>query len=624
MRVDFGYDAANEQTSITWYSNLAGTTTVAASAYSYDNAGRLTSIVNTNASSATLSYYTYTYDNADRVTAQTHWSQVGTITYSGTNTYTYDATSQLSGDGTTTYSYDANGNRTMAGYSTGSDNEMSSDGTYTYTYDAVGNLTEKSKGSGLETWYYTYDNANELTGVRDTSNGTTTILQITYTYDALGERVQQQIWQTGGTATITRYDYDGTTLWADTDGSNNLLDRYVYEPDTGQILVSVAAGGSAAGAWVYFTDANGSVRDLLSWNGGIANHIEYTSYGVPTQSNPSVSTIIGYDGYQYEVTTGLYYTWARWYNPSTGTWLTQDPIGFAGGQANLNEYVGNSPVDFTDRFGLIADSEPEWIPGRPPVPKLSYKETAPPTGAMEGRFWWVIDWEVSAPPDEENGGWIVQHVVRKRNGVVVDDYYEAWRVEYDFFTDEGEIILPEKIERGQPAQSKAMTADPAFGGAEFPENWDDMFLVIDPKRATWEYEADAVYFPNLKDLPREFRQDGVKAAGGLFSMKTGGNEDVIKGLYDANLHSGSRSRYFKISTDPREKTYVDDVLEGSAGPDSNPPEFEHLIDPPAIISSPNDALPETSAGADQNSSESEDPFNQADGINNMGKRGNLA
>ena len=61
-----------------------------------------------------------------------------------------------------------------------SDNQMTNDGTYTYMYDAVGNLTEKTKGTGLETWYYSYDNANELTGVNETSNGTTSILLITY------------------------------------------------------------------------------------------------------------------------------------------------------------------------------------------------------------------------------------------------------------------------------------------------------------------------------------------------------------------------------------------------------------------------------------------------------------
>ncbi len=354
VRVDFGYDAANEQTSTTWYSNLAGTATVAASAYGYDNAGRLTSIDNTNASSATLSYYTYTYDNADRVSAQTHWSQVGTTTYSGTNTYSYDAINELLSDGTTTYSYDSNGNRTMSGYSTGSDNEMTSDGTNTYSYDAVGNLIQKTTGSGssLVTWSYSYDNANELTGIVETGSSGT-ILQITYMYDVLGQRVQEQVWQSGS-ATTTRYAYDGANLWAQLDSSNTIEDRYLYQLSDNQILVRIVASGANAGAWGYFTDAQDSVRDLVNWSGQVGDHIDYTGYGVPTESNPSVGSIIGYDGYLTEATTGQDFTDNRVYNPSTGTWQTQDPISFAGGQANLYQYVSNDPTNLLDPTGLSA------------------------------------------------------------------------------------------------------------------------------------------------------------------------------------------------------------------------------------------------------------------------------
>ena len=52
------------------------------------------------------------------------------------------------------YSYDSNGNPDGTGDVVGANNELTNDGTWTYTYDAVGDLTEKSKGSGLETWYY--------------------------------------------------------------------------------------------------------------------------------------------------------------------------------------------------------------------------------------------------------------------------------------------------------------------------------------------------------------------------------------------------------------------------------------------------------------------------------------
>jgi RHS repeat-associated protein len=355
VRVDFGYNNRNDMTTITWYSDLAGTAQIANSAYGYDDAGRLTSIVNKNATSATLSYYTYMYDQADRKTTQSYWSKVGGTTYSGTNTYGYDAANQLTNDNATAYKYDASGNRSMTGYTTTTYNRMTGDGTYTYSYDNVGNVTSKSKGSGLglELWNYSYDNDNELTGIVKWVGGSRT-LQITYSYDVTGHRVQEQIWQTGGTVTTTRFAYDGDNLWADLNGSNSLLDRYIYGDGTNQILARIVNSGPNAGVWAYFTDAQGSVRDLVNASGSVQDHIDYTAYGVPTESNPSVGSIIGYDGYQYEVSTGLDYTWARWYNPSTGTWLTQDPIGFAGGQANLHQYGSNDPLNLTDPTGLVA------------------------------------------------------------------------------------------------------------------------------------------------------------------------------------------------------------------------------------------------------------------------------
>src|SRR5947209_2837195 len=51
---------------------------------------------------------------------------------------------------------------------------MANDGTFTYTYDAAGNITQRSKGTGLETWDYRYDTKENLTdtqgSVRDLVN----------------------------------------------------------------------------------------------------------------------------------------------------------------------------------------------------------------------------------------------------------------------------------------------------------------------------------------------------------------------------------------------------------------------------------------------------------------------
>jgi RHS repeat-associated protein len=94
------------------------------------------------------------------------------------------------------------------------------------------------------------------------------------------------------------------------------------------------------------------VRDLVSWAGQVGDHLDYSGYGAVTETNPAAGSRYGYDGYQYQATLGLDCTWARWYNPSTGTWQTQDPLGFAAGQSNLYTYSGNDPANFTDPSGL--------------------------------------------------------------------------------------------------------------------------------------------------------------------------------------------------------------------------------------------------------------------------------
>ena len=53
----------------------------------------------------------------------------------------------------------------------------------------------------------------------------------------------------------------------------------------------------------------------------------------------------------FDAETGLHYNWHRYYKPSTGRYLTPDPIGLAGG-LNLFSYVQNDPVNYIDPEGL--------------------------------------------------------------------------------------------------------------------------------------------------------------------------------------------------------------------------------------------------------------------------------
>ncbi len=63
--------------------------------------------------------------------------------------------------------------------------------------------------------------------------------------------------------------------------------------------------------------------------------------------------------------TGLYYYRARYFNPATGRFISEDPIGFAGG-VDLYGYVWNSPTNFWDPFGHWPQRPPNIPPGMDP------------------------------------------------------------------------------------------------------------------------------------------------------------------------------------------------------------------------------------------------------------------
>jgi RHS repeat-associated protein len=353
LRVDPAYSNRNELTSLTRYSDVAGSTLVGTTVYSYDDSSRLTSIVNKNASAATLSYYNYAYDNADRVTSE-NWQSGATP---GAHTYTYDSTSQLTNDSTTTYTYDLNGNRTMAGYQTGTANRLSNDGTFTYTYDNEGNLTQKSKGSGLETWYYAYDNLNHLTSVRQTSNGSTNLLLVTYTYDVFGQRATEAKWKTGGSTVTTRFAYDGQQVWAELNTSNVVQIRYVFGDGLTQLWARIDVG---VGLRWELTDRLGSVRDVVDATGAtILDHLDYDGFGKLTETSSSNGGRYTYTADAYDRDSGLAHTPNREYAVATGRWLQQDPIVFRAGDPNLYRYVGNDATNATDPSGLVGGWGPE-------------------------------------------------------------------------------------------------------------------------------------------------------------------------------------------------------------------------------------------------------------------------
>lgn len=76
--------------------------------------------------------------------------------------------------------------------------------------------------------------------------------------------------------------------------------------------------------------------------------VNYSAFGYPMNAP---LTRFSYTGQEFDADTGLYYYNARWYDPATGRFMSQDPLGFAAGDANLMRYVGNSATNATDPNG---------------------------------------------------------------------------------------------------------------------------------------------------------------------------------------------------------------------------------------------------------------------------------
>ena len=352
--VTFGYDAGNRLTSLDRSPSQTGampqdTVVWVSTSFSYDNANRLTGITDQAGDFGgdyvnQLATYAYGYDNANRLTAETNAE--------GSVSYAYDAIDELTGvtgARSESYSYDHNGNRTMTGYTTATNNETTAGAGYTYAYDHEGNLTGKTQTSSGNAWTYAWDYRNRLTGVVEKNSGGTILMQGTYTYDALDRRIGVDE-TVSGTETKTWTVYDGVNPYADFNGSGTLLTRYLYGPGANQILARTSASGVTA--W-YLTDHEGSVRDVVNTSGTVIDHVAYDSYGnLTSESSPGNGDRFKFDGMAADTAIGLYYDNARYYDPASGKFINQDPTGFVAGDKNTYRYCKNSPISLIDPTGL--------------------------------------------------------------------------------------------------------------------------------------------------------------------------------------------------------------------------------------------------------------------------------
>jgi RHS repeat-associated protein len=126
---------------------------------------------------------------------------------------------------------------------------------------------------------------------------------------------------------------------------------------------------------------------------------------VTSESNSPNGDRYAYTGRERDVETGLQYNRARYYDPATGRWISQDPLGFDAGDSNLYRYVNNNPTLATDPSGFIpfpagtvinAYNGNIFVKG---IPVIGWQYGGPPSFAMDkgGIVWTSLTYAYSKP-----------------------------------------------------------------------------------------------------------------------------------------------------------------------------------------------------------------------------------
>jgi RHS repeat-associated protein len=107
----------------------------------------------------------------------------------------------------------------------------------------------------------------------------------------------------------------------------------------------------------YHADGEGSIRPLTDALGNIANGYEYDSYGRRLTNVEAVLQSYGWKGREFLPGPDIYYNRARFYDPVLGRFMSEDPLGYSGGDFNLYSFAWTNPKNWNDPSGLSAAAE---------------------------------------------------------------------------------------------------------------------------------------------------------------------------------------------------------------------------------------------------------------------------
>jgi RHS repeat-associated protein len=240
----YTYDLDNRLASVTVPGSTTGT---AVTKYTYDPAGRRNQIEVPKSTTGTPIKWTYGYDNADRVSSiMNPLSKTRSATYDLDGNIATQVTARAGAAGTITYTVDALDRLTSTSYGDGSHavnytydkasrRASMSDaltGIKTYSYDPDGRLSGTTRGTSTWAWTY-YDNGEPKTTTRP---GPSTD---TWTYDQANRATQ--LVSADGTAT---FGYDDDSNLTSTTMPNGTIQTQAFDADQQLSSVNTKQGAS--------------------------------------------------------------------------------------------------------------------------------------------------------------------------------------------------------------------------------------------------------------------------------------------------------------------------------------------------------------------------------------------
>ncbi|MET8763151.1 DUF6531 domain-containing protein [Lentzea sp. NPDC004782] len=217
-----------------------------------------------------------------------------------------------------------------------------------YRHDRQGRVVMRRQtrlSRKADVWHYTWNADDRLIAVI-TPDGT----RWRYLYDALGRRFAKRRLAADGVtvAEETVFHWDDWTL-VEQSGRGGAT-TWEYEPGTFRPVSQLDRAGVDARFYAIVTDLVGTATELVDAAGSVAWRAEESLWGVRTGAAAEVSCPLRFPGQYHDPESRLNYNYHRYYDPETGRYQSNDPLGLEGGP-NPSAYVPN-PTAWTDPLGL--------------------------------------------------------------------------------------------------------------------------------------------------------------------------------------------------------------------------------------------------------------------------------